>query len=107
MTARTKATSITTKTRLEVMKRDGHKCVSCKSNNALTIAHVWINRSHGGKGIPENLCVLCVKCHHEYDNGKKHEQDFQRALIQGYMLAIYGTPDLNKMKYQKYGDSPF
>jgi len=107
MTKRTKATSITTKTRIEVMKRDGHKCVSCTKRDNLTIAHVWINRSHGGLGIPENLAVLCLSCHHHYDNGKKHEQDIQRAIVQHYMMGIYGTPDLNKLKYIKYGDSPF
>lgn len=106
MNNRTKETTITPKIRQEVMERD-RQCVSCGKSNNLTIAHVWINRSHGGKGIPENLAVLCLSCHHEYDNGKKEQQDYQRAVVQLYMMNLYGSPDLNKIKYTKHGDLPF
>lgn len=105
MTERTKATSISKQVRQEVIERD-KGCVSCGKTNNLTIAHVWINRSHGGRGVKENLAVLCISCHHDYDNGRSHEQDYQRAIVQKYMMGIYGKPDLNKLKYQKY-DSIF
>lgn len=105
MTERTKATSITPQTRQEVMERD-RGCVSCGNNHNLTVAHIWINRSHGGRGVKENLAVLCLKCHHELDNGRKAEQEYQQAVVQQYMMGLYGKPDLNKLKYQKY-DSIF
>lgn len=100
---RTKATDISKQVRQQVMERDKH-CVSCGSHQMLTIAHVWINRSHGGLGVKENLCVLCMNCHHEYDNGKSHEQGYQRAVVQRYMIGLYDKPNLNKLKYNKYGD---
>lgn len=101
--SRTKATDISQKIRQEVLERDKH-CISCGKHSTLTIAHVWINRSHGGLGVKENLCVLCMDCHHAYDNGKSHEQDYQRAVVQRYMLGLYDKPDLNKLKYNKYND---
>lgn len=97
---RSNATDITPKIRVEVVERDKH-CVSCGSPSYLTIAHVFINRSHGGLGVKENLCVLCMDCHHHYDNGLKHDQDIVRAKVQNYMLGLYGFPDLNKLKYYK------
>jgi len=94
-------TEIKPKVRQEVLERDKH-CVVCGRHDTLTVAHVYINRSHGGLGIPENLCVLCTECHHKYDNGKKTEQELQRAIVQSYMYGVYGFPDLNKLKYNKY-----
>lgn len=107
MKAQTKATSVTNKVRDTVLERDNNQCVSCGSRNNLTIAHVFINRSHGGLGVKENLATVCMQCHHEYDNGKKTEQEYRRAVIQGYMLNIYGQPNLKRLKYNKWDELPF
>lgn len=65
-------TGISKSAREEVLERDsidGHPCcIYCGSPRHLEIAH-YIPRSRGGMGIPENLAVLCTKCHKELDNG--------------------------------------
>ena len=55
-------------TRKYVKKRDQNKCVICDSKGALQIMHIFVNRSHGGKGCKENGCLGCVKCHRILDN---------------------------------------
>jgi 5-methylcytosine-specific restriction endonuclease McrA len=107
MKARTKATSVNPKVRETILERDNNQCVSCGSRSNLTMAHVFVNRSHGGMGVKENLATLCIKCHHELDNGKKHEQDYQRAAVQFYMIEKYGMPELKKITYNKWNDLPF
>jgi len=94
------ATDITPKIRVEILERDKY-CVSCGSPSMLTIAHVFVNRSAGGLGIKENLAVLCMSCHHHYDNGLQYDQEIVRAKVQTYMYGLYGFPDLNKLKYYK------
>lgn len=96
-----KFTDVSPKVRAEIFERDKH-CVSCGSHSTLTVAHVYINRSHGGLGIPENLCLLCTDCHHKYDNGKKTDQELQRAIVQSYMYGLYGFPNLVQLKYNKF-----
>lgn len=98
---RTKATSITKDIRIHVLERDIWRCVHCQSPYQLTIAHAYINRSHGGKGIPENLCVLCMHCHHAYDNGKKQEQDIVKQSVIQHMQQHYGKANLEHIKYKK------
>lgn len=60
---RTKWVSINNQTRQYVLNRDGNKCLVCGSRNFLTLAHVFVNRSHGGRGCKENLVCLCADCH--------------------------------------------
>lgn len=67
-----KYTDISPEVRQEVMARDsidGHPCcIYCGSPKFLELAH-YVPRSRGGMGVPENLAVLCTKCHRELDNG--------------------------------------
>lgn len=98
---RTKATDIKPKIRKQVMERDYHRCVACNSRYNLTIAHVFINRSHGGLGIPENLCVLCMNCHMKLDHGLKYQSDMVKNEIQDRMKKLYPSLDISKLKYQK------
>lgn len=97
---RSNATDISSKVRKEVFERDTH-CIVCGKHSTLTIAHVYINRSHGGLGVKENLCVLCMDCHHKHDNGKKVDQDYMRLAVQTYMMGLYGRPNLKRLKYYK------
>ncbi len=47
--------------RQNIFKRDGNKCVYCRSNKDLTIDHV-IPKSKGGKNTWENLVTCCQTC---------------------------------------------
>ena len=57
-------------TRKYIKKRDNNRCIFCGNNGALQIAHIFLSRSHGGKGCKENGVMLCIKCHQALDNGK-------------------------------------
>lgn len=97
-------TRVSKKVRDEVLERDGYKCISCGTTHQLSIAHVFINRSHGGLGVKENLCVLCMTCHHQMDNGKTHEQEYMRHLVQMYMIDKHGKINTKRLKYNKWLD---
>lgn len=101
MSKRSKATDITPKVRKEVMERD-KCCVNCGSHSTLTIAHVYVSRAHGGKGIINNLAVLCTRCHGHLDNGKAHQSMIVKFNVEHYMERIYGKPNLDEIKYRKW-----
>jgi Holliday junction DNA helicase RuvB len=48
--------------RRSVLRRDGHRCRSCRSRWSLMVHHVEF-RSHGGRTLRENLITLCSRCH--------------------------------------------
>lgn len=100
MSKRSKLCDISPSVRDLVMNRD-KGCVVCGSRSALTIAHVFINRSHGGLGVKENLCVLCIKCHHDYDNGFKEDSNRIKDHVQSYMHKLYSI-DIQSLKYNKW-----
>lgn len=58
-----------------IKKRDKDKCVICGSKGALQIMHIFLNRSHGGKGTRTNGCLGCIKCHRILDNPIGTEQN--------------------------------
>jgi len=103
MSKRSKACDITPKVRQHVMERDGGRCINCGKTYMLTIAHVYVSRAHGGKGIPTNLAVLCMKCHGKLDNGRKHESMIVKFNVEHYMQRIYGKPNIDEIKYRKWG----
>jgi len=72
---RTEWTSISKETREYIMNRDIY-CIVCGTNRFLTIAHVFVNRSHGGRGCKENLVCLCARHHEILDNplGEKENE---------------------------------
>ena len=53
--------------RQEVFKRDGFKCVECKSPFHIECDHIE-NRSQGGNHSMENLQTLCRDCHYHKTN---------------------------------------
>ncbi len=48
--------------RRNVLRRDGHRCRSCRSRWSLMVHHVEF-RAHGGRTLEENLLTLCSRCH--------------------------------------------
>jgi hypothetical protein len=102
MSKRSKACDITPNIRQQVFNRD-KKCINCGSNHMLTIAHVYVSRAHGGKGVMNNLAVLCTKCHGHLDNGKLQEKMIVKFNVERYMERIYGKPNLDEIKFRKWG----
>lgn len=106
---RTQWTDFDKDTRKYIKKRDEEKCVVCGSKGALQIMHIFVNRSHGGKGSKENGCLGCIKCHSIIDNYIGNEQ---RALADKYLNKckeyliekehiIYSKEFLDGLKFDK------
>lgn len=82
MNKRTKATSISMTVRAKVFNRDGQHCFKCGSYRNLETAH-YISRANAGKGIEQNLAMMCHSCHYEYDftpNRKAIAEEFRKYL---------------------------
>lgn len=97
---RSKACEISKKVKDKVWNRDNRCCIICGNPYAMPNAH-FIARSQGGLGIEENIVTLCLKCHHDYDNGNKRIEycDF----IEKYLKTKYGSNwDKQKLIYKKY-----
>lgn len=95
-----KACDISPKVRKEVMERDGFQCVICDGNDCLQVAH-YISRARGGLGIPQNLAVLCIRCHISFDNGKEHIEIKNR--LKKHFSALYDDWNEKKLIYSKWG----
>lgn len=96
-----RACDISPKVRTEVMERDGHKCIVCGSNFGLQVAH-FVSRSRLGLGIPQNLAILCVRCHGEFDNGKSHREI--QKLVKEHLQVFYDGWNEKDLIYSKWRD---
>jgi 5-methylcytosine-specific restriction endonuclease McrA len=94
-----KACDISPKVRQEVLERDNYSCIVCGINNNLQIAH-YISRARLGLGIPQNLGVMCAKCHFDYDNGKFHNEI--KNLFEEHLSAQYEGWNDKDLIYKKY-----
>lgn len=99
MSKRSKACDISPKVRKEVLERDRYKCIICGSNQCLQIAH-YISRARGGLGIPQNLGVMCVHCHFQFDNGKLHKEI--ESAFMGRLKAFYPNWNEENLIYKKW-----
>lgn len=96
-------------TRKYIKKRDKDRCVICGSKGALQIMHIFLNRSHGGKGSKENGCLGCVKCHKILDNPIGEEQNRlsqdYKAICMQYLFnkehIIYNDEFIKSLKFDK------
>ena len=92
-----------------IKKRDKNKCVICGSKGALQIMHIFLNRSHGGKGCKDNGCLGCVRCHRIIDNPiGSDENKLSKELLQyckDYLILVenikYDDDFINSLKYKK------
>lgn len=95
-----KPTDITPKVKKAVWERDAHCCVICGApvtwNSAN--AHVFVRRSHGGLGIPENIATLCWGCHRAYDQGKDKESNYIKSILHEYMHKQYPNLKIEELK---------
>ena len=96
-------------TRKYIKKRDKDKCVICGNKGALQIMHIFLNRSHGGKGCKENGCLGCVRCHKILDNPigdkeNKLSQEYKAICVQ-YLFnkehIIYDDKFKESLKFNK------
>ena len=94
-----KACDISPSVRRIVRDRDKDRCIICGSHQGLQIAH-YISRGRLGLGIPENLAVMCIRCHGAYDNGKYHSEI--KELFSDYLRAYYPDWDESKITYSKW-----
>lgn len=99
MSRRSKATDISQKVKNIVWQRDNQRCIICENPNAMPNAH-YISRAKGGLGIEQNVVTLCMKCHHDYDNGFKREEN--KKLIKEYLQSKYEDWNEISLIYKKY-----
>lgn len=98
MHKRTRACSISKKTKETVYKRDGGYCIFCGAPG-LPEAH-YVPRSHGGLGVEQNIITSCRPCHDKLDNSTNRQQMLRSAAA--YLRSCY--PDWNEQKliYDKW-----
>lgn len=91
MNKRKTITDIGSRSRKTVHSRDGLRCVYCgRTDKPIELAH-YISRSHGGKGVPENLVSLCADCHRQFDGTGRNKM---HGYIVDYLKSHY--PDWNE-----------
>lgn len=109
---RTTWTDISDKTRKYVLERD-KRCIICRSNYNLTLAHVFLSRAKGGRGSKDNLVTLCSKCHYYImDNpiGKKNNELSKKykEMCRAYLIAKeninYNDKFLESLRFKKSSD---
>ena len=96
-------------TRKYIKKRDNNQCILCNSKNNLQIMHIWLNRSHGGKGCKENGVLGCIRCHSILDNPIGIEQNNQSKIFmeicKNYLIEkeniIPNEEFINSLKFKK------
>lgn len=98
MHKRTRACSISKKTKEIVYKRDGGCCIFCGAPG-LPEAH-YVPRSHGGLGVPENIITACRPCHDKLDNSIHRQQMLQEAAE--HLKRFYPDWDEQKMIFSKW-----
>lgn len=93
------ACAISPAARKEVLERDDRHCIVCGSYRNLQIAH-FISRGRLGLGIPQNLGVMCLECHFQYDNGKFHREI--ENLFREHLKAHYEGWNEKDLVYKKW-----
>lgn len=96
-------------TRKYIKNRDQNRCILCGSTNNLQIMHIFVNRSHGGKGSKENGCLGCYRCHIILDNpigakmnelSKKYKERLKTYLIVKENIE-YNKDFIESLRYKK------
>lgn len=110
MTKRSTWTDFTKEERKYIKKRDHDECIYCGFKGALQIAHIFLNRSHGGAGVRYNAVLLCTTCHQKLDNpigNQKIESQKIQTYSENYLEKKENLKELFKdrkslIDYLKY-----
>lgn len=89
MTKRSQWCEFDKDTRKYINKRDNNKCLICNNKGALQIAHIFLSRAHGGRGVKENGVLLCIKHHQILDNyigNQESEKDRIQHYCEDYLI---------------------
>ena len=70
---RSKACDFSKETKIDMLRRDGYRCILCRASEGLTPAH-YIARSSGGLGILENGACICIECHQSLDHSTSRQK---------------------------------
>ena len=95
------ACDISPEVRHYVFIRDGGKSIISGKTENLEVCH-FVNRSHGGLGIPENLGLMTKQEHAKYDNGNKLDE--YGAKFERHLKRHYPNWDRSKLIYDKWKD---
>ena len=98
MHRRTRACSISRKTKLKVFERDQGCCIFC-GRPGLPEAHV-VPRSHGGLGIEENIVTACRPCHDMLDNSIFRQRMLEMAAE--HLRQFYPDWNIKDFIYEKW-----
>lgn len=99
-TKRTRALSITKKTKMIVWERDNHRCIFCQKLVPWYMANSHlVKRSQGGLGIEKNIITNCEQCHHQLDDTPKRKELFDYAVR--YLNMKYKDFNLDDLTYKK------
>lgn len=97
----TKATSIPKKVKMEVWKRDNHRCIFCQKEVPWNYANShYIKRSHLGLGIPENIMTNCQRCHNLFEESIYREK--MKDFAKEYFISLYDYWNEDMLIYKKY-----
>ena len=103
---RARACEFNSEERSAIFERDRGRCIICGSASPLTFAH-YIPRSAGGLGIRQNGALICLKCHHEIDNGAHTNlRKSYKAFFKSYLNLHYPDFSDEERKYKKNGINP-
>ncbi len=100
MQKRTKALSISPKTKEIVHNRDGGCCIFCGIPQPVSMAcaHV-LNRGNGGLGVQKNIITACWPCHMKFDQSTNRPSMMEYAIK--YLTNIYGSWSREEVTYKK------
>lgn len=98
MSERKKKTDIDSRSRSEVHKRDGYRCVYCgRTDKPIELAH-FVSRARGGRGVPRNLLSLCIDCHRSFDGAGRNKM---KLFLEDYFKSFYPNWNENDQIYRK------
>lgn len=97
MRRQTKYTGISHDVYQTVFERDGGRCVYCGAPSPLQCAH-YVSRARGGMGVPENLVMLCMRCHQAMDQGGGADI---KTEVRDYLTLHYDGWTEDAQKYKK------
>ncbi|MBW1676868.1 MAG: HNH endonuclease [Deltaproteobacteria bacterium] len=75
------------KVRIFALHRAKHRCQRCGASGVLQVHHLTYDNLYNEK--PEDLEVLCKKCHKKADSEREYENWYESAL-DTYMIKKYG-----------------